>query len=228
MKFFNKILFCLIIITTNLSAQYHEIGAFLGGSNYIGDVGTTRFVYPNSSAFGLVYKWNLTTRYSLRAGINISNIKGSDYNTNDLNRFKRGYKFDNNINEFIAGIEFNFIDFNLHDGKTIYTPYTFVGLGYFEYDLKKAIEFKKYDSDQTIAIPIILGLKMNPNPLWVIGLEIGVRYSFTDSIDGSNPIKEYGNDTTLKFGNLGNNDWYVFTGLTISFTFGDIPCYCKE
>jgi hypothetical protein len=31
-----------------------------------------------------------------------------------------------------------------------------------------------------------------------------------------------------EFGNINNNDWYVFTGLTISFTFGDLPCYCKE
>ncbi|MDA9642894.1 cell surface protein SprA, partial [bacterium] len=33
---------------------------------------------------------------------------------------------------------------------------------------------------------------------------------------------------TYKFGNISNNDWYIFTGLTISFTFGDLPCYCKD
>ncbi|MFL2601129.1 MAG: DUF6089 family protein, partial [Flavobacteriaceae bacterium] len=38
----------------------------------------------------------------------------------------------------------------------------------------------------------------------------------------------YANNLNYKFGNINNNDWYIFTGLTISFTFGDLPCYCKE
>ena len=32
---------------------------------------------------------------------------------------------------------------------------------------------------------------------------------------------------SMSFGN-DNNDWYIFSGITISFTFGDLPCYCKE
>ena len=245
MNFFYKIIFFLIIASSNLNAQYHEIGAFLGGSNYIGDIGPTRYISPNNSAFGLLYKWNLTTRYSLRAGINLSKIKSSDYDTGDLNRFKRGYKFDNTINEGVLGIEFNFIDFNLHNGKPVYTPYTFFGLSYFRFNrigftppIKSPINYRDtlndsqtyYDSN--MAIPIILGIKMNPNPLWVIGLEIGVRYTLTDAIDGSTLSYDSSIDpkdpTNPEFGNIGNNDWYVFTGLTISFTFGDLPCYCKE
>ena len=242
MNFFYKIIFFLIIASSNLNAQYHEIGAFLGGSNYIGDIGPTRYISPNNTAFGLLYKWNLTTRYSLRAGINLSKIKSSDYDTGDLNRFKRGYKFDNTINEGVLGIEFNFIDFNLHNGKPVYTPYTFFGLSYFRFNrigftppIKSPINYRDTLNDSQIyydsnmAIPIILGIKMNPNPLWVIGLEIGVRYTLTDQIDGSALTSQaQENAPDKEFGNIGNNDWYVFTGLTISFTFGDLPCYCKE
>ena len=57
----------------NMTAQFHEIGAFVGFSNYVGDVGTDRYVNPNSPAFGLVYKWNATDRYSLRAGFSFTN-----------------------------------------------------------------------------------------------------------------------------------------------------------
>jgi len=245
MNFIYKIILFSVLVSSNLIAQYHEIGAFLGGSNYIGDIGPTRYVSPNNVAFGLLYKWNLTTRYSLRAGINLSKIKSSDYDTGDLNRFKRGYKFDNTINEGILGIEFNFIDFNLHNGKPVYTPYTFFGLSYFRFNrigftppIKSPVKYRDnlndaqtyYDSN--MSIPIILGVKMNPNPLWVIGLEIGVRYTLTDAIDGSALSYDSSIDpkdpTNPEFGNIGNNDWYVFTGLTISFTFGDLPCYCKE
>jgi hypothetical protein len=61
-----------------------------------------------------------------------------------------------------------------------------------------------------------------------LGLEIGARYTLSDNLDGSAPETEASIPNNLKFGNLQNNDWYVFTGLTISFTFGDLPCYCKE
>ena len=42
MNVFCKIIFFLSIAYSNLNAQYDEIGAFLGGSNYIGDIGPTR------------------------------------------------------------------------------------------------------------------------------------------------------------------------------------------
>ena len=35
-------------------------------------------------------------------------------------------------------------------------------------------------------------------------------------------------NNNLKFGNIRNKDWYTFSGITISYTFGRIPCYCKE
>jgi hypothetical protein len=222
MVFFRKSIFWILIISFNVKAQYHEIGAFLGGSNYIGDIGNTMFVYPTNPVLGVVYKWNLTTRYSIRAGINISNLKNSDYDSNDLSRFSRAKKINTTINEGIAGIEFNFIDFNLHDGKSSISPYMFMGLGYFSF---------KPDSDSSdqnstsIAIPVSVGLKINPNSLFVLGFEIGARYSLTDYLDGSYSLE---NELDQNFGNEGNNDWYVFTGLTISFTFGDLPCYCKE
>ena len=31
-----------------------------------------------------------------------------------------------------------------------------------------------------------------------------------------------------KFGNTNNKDWYVFTGFTLTYTFGNKPCYCRE
>ena len=57
---------------------------------------------------------------------------------------------------------------------------------------------------------------------------MGARYTLTDNLDGSNPENEFDDLPTYKFGNISNNDWYIFTGLTISFTFGDLPCYCKD
>ena len=93
-------------------SQYHEIGIFIGGANYVGDVGSSNYVYPENPAIGLIYKWNRTTRYSLRANFMYTSIDKSDYNPNDFARFMRRYRFENSILEFSAGTEINFFDFN--------------------------------------------------------------------------------------------------------------------
>ena len=71
-------------------------------------------------------------------------------------------------------------------------------------------------------------MKAKLSPQFVLGFEIGARYALTDNLDGSNPVDEFEANPNFKHGALYNNDWYVFTGLTLSFTFGRLPCYCKE
>jgi hypothetical protein len=224
-------LIALFLCQSQLSfAQYHEVGPFLGASNYRGDVGPSYFLYPNSPAFGIVYKWNVTTRYSLRFSAINSTLIGSDYKANDLNRFSRAYRFKNNVSEVSAGVEINFVEFNLHTGTPDFSPYLFLGLSYVDYNLfyfngPPPAEQIEYDGEQKVAIPIVVGFKTNPSPLVVLGFEVGLRYALTDNLDGSTPIEEF--DFT-RYGDFSNNDWYIFSGLTISFTFGDLPCYCKE
>lgn len=229
------IVFCFFsaIIT---SAQFHEIGVFLGGSNYIGDVGTDRYLDPNELAYGVIYKWNVTERYSFRGGFTFTTLKENEFNNNEISRFRRSYKVENSLQEFTGGIEINFKEFNLHDPKLSFTPYVFYGLSYFRYDQfyltpngpTSPPSYNNFGKDEEIALPLIIGFKVNPNPFFVIGFEIGARYSLTDNLDGSNPQNQFANNLEYKFGNIANNDWYIFTGITISFTFGDLPCYCKE
>lgn len=221
----------IVLMPSQLSfGQYHEVGAFIGASNYRGDVGASYLVYPNNPAFGIVYKWNMTTRYSLRFSAINSTLLGSDYKANDLSRFGRAYRFENNITEISLGTEINFVDFNLHTGQADFSPYLYLGLSYVDYTLfyfngPIPADQIEYDGEQKIAIPIVVGFKTNPSPLMVLGFEIGLRYALTDNLDGSMPIEEF---DFARFGDANNNDWYIFSGLTISFTFGDLPCYCKE
>lgn len=218
-----------------LKAQIHELGVFLGGSNTIGDIGSDLPVYANSAAFGLVYKWNITRRYAIRTNFMSSTLKSYDTQAaQDISRFNRFFTVDNQLLEFSAGFEINFFDFNLHDDDKEFSPYLFAGAGYFQHQLytiseaSVTPEVTKYDSEVNFSIPIILGIKASLSPLFVLSLETGIRYTFTDNIDSSNPTGKFENNITLKHGSLYNNDWYVFTGFTLSYTFGQIPCYCKD
>lgn len=223
------VLFIFLLFQNISNAQIHEIGAFLGGSNYVGDVGKTNYVNPNEFAFGILYKWNRSPRHSYRFSYMQSSITANDLDTNVPNRNLRGYKFGNSIKEFSAGLEFNFFDFNLHEAlKRKTTPYVFSGLSYFIYDELFVLngETRKDYSEGSLAIPMVVGIKSNLIQNFVIGVEVGARYTFTDNLDGSNPKNE--NLATLKFGNINSNDWYFFSGIIITYTFGEKPCYCAE
>lgn len=212
-----------------MTAQINEIGVFLGGSNFVGDVGKTNYIAPNEPAFGIVYKWNKSPRHSYRFSYMQSTITANDLDSKVSGRNLRGYRFENNIKEFSAGMEFNFFDFNLHEVlKRKISPYVFTGISYFAYDELYVLsgETKKDYTESTLAIPMIVGVKTNILDHFVLGVEVGARYTFTDNLDGSLPKNE--NLAPLQFGNINSKDWYVFTGITLTYTFTEKPCYCAE
>lgn len=103
-----------ILSTQSLFSQINEIGLFAGGSNFIGDVGSTQYLAPNNTAFGVVYKWNKHTRYAFRASLLYATLEGNDYKSDINARLKRDFSFTNNIFEASAGVEFNFVPYDLH------------------------------------------------------------------------------------------------------------------
>jgi hypothetical protein len=222
-------LFTFLLLSNLASAQIHEIGVFLGASNFIGDVGRTTYIYPKQPALGVLYKWNVKPRYSWRFSIAGSKIKGNDFDSDLASRNQRGYQFSNDVVEASAGFEFNFTNFNLHEYGYAGTPYLYTGLNY-SFSENVYFENKAFvktgGNIQSLGIPLIGGYKVKLNPFLVLGAEIGLRYTFTDNIDGSFPKKS--NFETLKFGNTNSKDWYVFSGFTLTYTFGKQPCYCKE
>ena len=224
-----KKIFYLLICFFSLvdsQAQIHEVGVFLGGSNYIGDVGPTTYISPNKAAFGLLYKWNKSPRHSYRISYIQSQITSNDRDSDERSRNLRAYRFDSDVKEFSLGLEFNFFDFNLHQLSNKVTPYVASGVSYFfsNYHLDLAVPGAEEKTGRTerrksIAIPMIVGIKSNITPHLILALETGARYTLTDNIDGT---------FNQNFGNINNNDWYVFTGVTLTYTFGNKPCYCAQ
>lgn len=229
MKHFTSVVLIMFSCFIGLSQTY-EVGAILGGANLIGDVGRTTYISPNTMAFGFMGKWNRSSRHAFRFSVISAQLKGNDADSHESRRQERGYTFDNKITELSAGIEYNFWDIDMYTGRRVSTPYLFTGLNYFVYDaafINGEGEFTPYKGGRSVSIPMVLGYKALVAPHFVLGLEIGARYTFADDIDGSNTNGADQDNPEFKFGNLNNNDWYVFTTVYINFTFGRKPCYCN-
>jgi opacity protein-like surface antigen len=221
------ILILSILIAQLSHSQINELGIFLGGSNFIGDVGATDYISPNQFAVGGIYKWNRSKRHSYRASLIFSDLEGNDVNSDDPRRIQRGYEFSTKIIEISAGMEFTFIDFNLHSGRKIATPYLYTGISVAHHDnsyFLNGVQTDENNSSWAYGIPMALGFKTNFLGNLILGIEVGARYTFSDELDGSFP--DDASHFQNRFGNINNNDWYVFSGITLTYTFGENPCYC--
>ncbi len=223
-----KIALFFTLFYAGLNAQINEIGIFAGGANYIGDVGPTTYIAPNDLAIGIIYKWNRSTRHTYRFSYTYGKISSNDLDADVADRNLRGFNFKNTLHEASAGMEFNFFEFDLHSMKPQYTPYVYSGLSYFAYKELYYVENEASEDYQegALAIPMIVGFKAKLAKSFVVGLEVGARFTFTDNLDGSNPKNE--NLSPLQFGNINSKDWYMFTGFTLTYTFGENPCFCPE
>jgi hypothetical protein len=210
-------------------SQIYEIGGYAGGTNFIGDIGSTAYIAPNAPALGIIGKWNRSPRHSWRISLIYSDLKAFDIESDDPRRQERKYKFDSNLLEFSAGMEYTFWDFDLHESGIKVAPYMYTGISIANHDNFYFNTSGTYVSEGTISwaygIPMVLGVKSNILNNFILGFEIGARYTFSDEIDGSVPdSKEL---EQFSFGNTNSNDWYVFTGFTLTYTFGQRPCYCN-
>jgi len=208
-------------------AQTYEIGLYGGGTNFIGDVGKSNYIAPNAPFIGGIAKWNRSPRHAFRASVVFANLEAADDASDDPRRQQRDYEFNSTFVEASLGIEYTFWDFDLHNSFTKpATPYLYTGFTYFYHDVFRLDtsedELVNIGSEGNFAIPMVVGFKALVTNSIIVAAELGARYTFTNNLDGS----YLGDGESSSFGNINNNDWYMFTGLTVTYTFGRQPCYC--
>ncbi|WP_347175468.1 DUF6089 family protein [Polaribacter uvawellassae] len=213
----------VFICVTSISwSQINEIGVFIGGSNYVGDVGRSTYIYPNNFAASLIYKHNLNPRVALRGTLSYLPINGDDSESSNLVRVNRNFKFNNSIKEVAIGVEYNFFEYDMTSEDKIYTPYILLEVAAFGYDsVESEIIPGQYNLKTKIsyAIPFGLGFKGKLGDNVGFSLETRIRYTFTDDLDYTTS-----NIPSLNFGG-NSNDWYMFTGISLVYAFGRPACY---
>ena len=200
--------------------QEYEIGVSIGGTNYVGDIGSTSYINPNKLAGTVFFKYNYNPRVALKATYSYLPIAGDDAKAGSNFRNNRDLRFPNTINEVALGLEFNFYEFDISSEDKSWTPYILVELVAFNYDIKTATANK---SKTALALPIGIGFKSKLIGNLAFSLETKFRYTFEDDLEYPKNIPNW--DAFNFEGN--SNDWYMFTGVSIIYTFGRPACYTK-
>ena len=217
--------FLFTCLTSISFSQIHEVGFFVGGTNYIGDIGRESYLVPNEIGFGLIYKYNVNPRIALRGTYTYLPISGDDLLSNNSVRNARDLNFSNTVHEFAAGLEFNFFDYNIRDPETSFTPYILAEIAAFNY--KKIDEFVgtnniTYNNKFSYTIPVGIGIKGRLSDSMAYAIESGVRFTVVDDLDYTTPDID-----ALNFTGNGD-DFYIFTGISLVYTFGRPACYAPR
>lgn len=212
----------MLFCSTGTYSQTYEIGPYFGGANYIGDVGPTTYISPNTLAAGVIFKWNRSKRHAFRFSIIHAKIQADDANSQVGRRIERGYEFENTITEASLGLEYTFWEWDLFSHEPQFTPYLYTGLTFFH---AKSLErsngvLKEVGDNWNFSIPFVVGAKGTLTDHLILAVEIGPRYTFSDNLDGSSPIEI--DENVIAHPNV--TDWYMFTGVTLTYTFGRKSC----
>lgn len=210
-----------------------EVGAFAGLSNYQGDLvqSTLPIFKEGRPAFGVTGRFVYSYAWTVRGSLTYGKIGGSDTNyPDDPYRQRRNTRFESSLVELGAVVEWEpFGEWRYLSGRgfrKLVSPYAFTGLGLaianpkvtYPSEITGSVAFQQaVERDKNAdylkthpAIPIGVGVKFDFSEYWYGSFEVGMRYAFTDYLDG-----------VSQTGNPNNKDWYQFAGVNIVHRLGN-------
>jgi hypothetical protein len=242
------------------SRSRSELGIIVGGANYLGDLNPYTPFYNNKAAGGILYRYNVHSRLTWRGSVLYGSVSASDADAKEQLLRNRNLSFQSRIYELGGGLEFSYLPFQVGHDKYHGTAYVLVGVSVFrmnpttEYNGNQ-IELQplgtegqgsslnskgKYNLTQ-LSVPLGFGVKFSLGKQASIGLEYGLRKTFTDYlddvagnsyVDASKLAEENGtlaaalSNRSLdgsRYGMRGTSstsDWYAFFGATLTVRMG--------
>ena len=196
MRFFNilgksffPVVLTFVMLGNNAKGQTLEVGVFGGGAYMLND--SVRAIPFKNGGFtvGVLGRYNINTRWAARFSYNFASI-----NYNRMGRSDTVYNTP--VHDITLVGEFNFLDYATGSKYNNFSPYIFGGISGFT-----------CKNDISAAFTFGLGIKYSLTKKIGVGVEWGMRKTFTDTMDGSDF------DGSFMYG----SDWYNFTGVTITY-----------
>jgi hypothetical protein len=222
-RIFLFLFFVFFSFPVHLHAQKNEIGVAAGAFNYTGDLSKNINLLNFRPAGQVFHNRNFNKGVASRIAITGGRIAGSDQlNRNDVLAQQRNYSFSNGMFEVSAALVYHFLDYKGNKTLVNFSPYFTLGGGIFV--LFRNDKLADYSTIQ-FAIPMGVGVKWNISPYIDLGFEFSAKRTFFDYLDNISREEistQSGSD--YLFGSWNENDWYYFTGFSISYLFYDINC----
>jgi len=221
--FFTALNMFFILLSPGTSwGQDYEIGLFVGGSNYQGDLADEVIqLVETHMAYGAILRLNVAPKISINTHVYFGTISGNDANSGLPSRRARGFSFSAPLTELGLNVEWTpFKSPYRRYGPYHPTiqPFLFSGLGLtlcaahptapvtdVPYPFPEAGSRTYF-----INMPAGIGLKFKLAEQYSVNLELGYRYVFSDYLDGVSVA-----------GNPRNKDWYIFGGISFNYCFSD-------
>lgn len=202
---------------TSVFSQKSEIGVLGGTSFYIGDISHSTIFSECGYSFGVIYRYNISPRWAVKANVIFAEIHASDAKSN--NNYERNLSFRSPITEISAQMELNFFKLYNQKGYNRFSPYIFGGVALFSFNPQTEYNGTYYDLQPfgtegqiiddgkkeyalcSFAVPFGIGFRFNIGRYISLGAEWGMRFTCTDYLDDvcsvyydNGALRTYGGD----------------------------------
>ena len=207
-----------------LGQQSVDVGIFGGAGTYFGDMTKTKLSKSINPAYGAFMRYNFNPRYALRFNV----LNGSIGSEGEFE--SQPWDFKKNVTDISLQFEFNFFKYIVGDKETPYSTYLFAGVGlqYYDYtidhtQLEPLVDISKKGSVFSPTIPFGLGFKFNVSKRIGLGIEAGLRKTFSDKLDNlDDPLSiDYSVNPPVEVSkytdSFHNNDWTAYVGVHLVY-----------
>ena len=222
-----QLLFVFLIVFVILKAQGQpslDIGFFGGAGTYFGDmtkIDLSKSVNPAYAAFA---RYNFNPRYGLRFNVLTGTIGAEgefDTKSNSvIPQVPNYWDFKKNVLDISLQFEFNFLKYIVGNKETPYSTYIFGGVGMQTYSYTNPSVVGGNNSEVSPTIPFGLGFKFNLSKRIGLGLEGGLRKTFSDKLDNLDDPLSYTTTEGVEFNytdRYHNNDWTAYAGIHLVY-----------
>jgi len=224
-------LFTLCSTQLSYGQKSAELGPTAGRAYYLGEINPETHVGRGvgSLSYGAVFRYNLNERWALKLNANRTRLSAEDEAMDLEFNQARLAEFETRLTEITANIEFNFLPYRIGIKERSFSPYLFTGFSYYWFNPSSNIGGIELEGDQRdqgergngLAFVFGPGIKTNIGRKFSLAFEWGFRKTSTDELDGL-PNRF---DELFELGKDYDNDWYVISGLMLTFKLTDEgPC----
>ncbi len=194
-----------------------EVGAWIAGVNYFGDLNTNLRLNRIGPATGMGFRYNFNNRICGKLSGNIGRVEAFDSDSPNLYERARNLHFRSVVADAAAQMEFNFLPYVHGSLDNKWTPYLFLGLGVTYSDPKAQLDGTWYElrplgtegqfkgeEYYTVSGGWVYGagIKLDLSYEWSLNIDISARRLFSDYLDDVSTVYPDAEDVSDLRGDL--------------------------